>query len=208
MEPAHAAELQAALEELMRTAGIDVPEDGITPEHIQQISQKIKALMAKNASAATPIEAAVGDASLGAGGGVVTPFPRAGKHQNVLLAGQLGIIVHQLRQAITKLGGEVTIAQDVDDAISEYQKRDYSLVIIDLFMPTDREGLIVLEEIRRISVVCQINTQILILAPQVKDKGVRELCKSKGATFFLEKQEGWHKTILQYYAGEITEEAS
>ncbi len=124
--------------------------------------------------------------------------------KNVLIAGQLGIITHQLRQSFTRLGGEVTVANDVHSALEAYKNRDFGLVIIDLFMPTEAEGLRVLDEVHRLSVICKIKTDTIVLSPPSrKDKHLRDLCKSKGATIFLEKNEGWYNLILEYYQGEI-----
>lgn len=124
--------------------------------------------------------------------------------KSVLIAGQLGIITHQLRQSFTRLGGEVTVANDAHTAIEAYKNKDFGLVIIDLYMPTETEGLRVLEEVRRLSVICKIKTDTIVLSPPSrKDKHMRDLCKSKGATIFLEKNEGWYNLILEYYQGEI-----
>jgi CheY-like chemotaxis protein len=186
----HQEELQAILTGLLQLAGMKV--DGpVTPEQVKEATEHLRSTMTELKQAAS-----ASDSGMAA--------PRVRKHRNILIAGQLGIILHQLRQAITKLGGEVSIAKDMEEAIAEYQKRDYSLVIIDLYMPTEREGMIVLEEIKRLSVVCQIPTQMIVLAPMSKDKSIREQCAAKGATIFLEKMEGWHQLILQYYKGEIT----
>lgn len=189
-------QMQTALGALLELAGLQPEPDGVTPSQVQDAVDRIKAMLVQ-LKTQQQAGGVTGRASGGAGAHVVE-----GGHRHVLIAGQLGIIIHQLRQAISKLGGEVSIAKDVEQAVSEYQKRDYSLVIIDLFMPTEREGLAVLEEIRRLSVICQIPTQIMVLAPPSKEKGFRERSKSRGATFFLEKTENWHETILRYYQGE------
>jgi CheY-like chemotaxis protein len=205
------ANWNSALAEMMSLMGIEIPQEGISPELLQQANQKLKGLLeaqseiedAEDQREALENPVASSPQLNLANVTKLTPQRLNGRHRNVLITGQLGIIVHQLRQAITRQGGEVTIAKDIDEAITQYQKRDYSLVIIDLFMPTEREGLIVLDEIIRLSSACQIPTQVMVLAPQTKDSSIKERCKGKGAAFFLEKMEGWHKTILQYYHGEI-----
>lgn len=187
-------ELQSALGGLLQLVGMTA-SGPVTAGQVNEAVEKVKALLVQLKKSSN---LSAGSASSSSNGPVA--------HKNVLIAGQLGIVIHQLRQAISKLGGEVTIAKDVEEAISRYQKQDYSLVIIDLFMPSEREGLIVMEEIKRISVVCHIDTQIMVLGPPSKDNNMRELCKSKGASVFLEKAEKWHETILKYYQGEITAE--
>ncbi len=189
-------DLQSALSGLLQLVGMNA-SGTVTAAQVTEAVEKVKQLLAQLKKAAS---SPAGGA--GAAGGNTGPVT----HKNILIAGQLGIITHQLRQAISKLGGEVTITKDMDETISQYQKQDYSLVIIDVFMPTEREGMIVLEEIKRISVVCHINTQLMVLAPPSKDKSLRDLCKSKGASLFLEKTERWHETILKYYQGQISAE--
>lgn len=185
-------EMQSALENLLALADLQADGD-ITANHV---TQAVEALKRKLATPATG--GGSGTAQAGEPSRKNTSF----KNKRVLIAGQLGIITHQLKQNIGKVGGTVTIARGVDDVMAEYQKDDYALVIIDLFMPTDREGLYVLEEIKRLSLVCNISTDIVVLAPPVKDRNLREVCRSKGASVFLEKGDGWHKQIIQYFLGE------
>ena len=135
-----------------------------------------------------------------------TKAPYVGARPNfkhVLIASQTGIITHQLRKAIGKLGGEVVIAQDVNAALAAYKNQDFGLVIVDLNMPTENEGMLVLDEIHRISVICRIKTDIVVLSPPTKDKHLKELCKNKGATIFLIKNDGWHNLVEEYYRGDI-----
>lgn len=183
-------EWSSAINELMVLAGLSYRDEQVTPKAVMQAVSSLRGKI----SGAEP--------SLTGNVAVPTPQPVVGK--KVLIAGQLGIVVHQLRQAFSKLGSEVTIVRETEEVIAEYQKHDYAVVIIDLFMPTAREGLMALEEIYRISVVCKIESQIIVLAPPSKDKAVSDLCKAKGATLYLEKIEGWHKTVLQFYQGELT----
>jgi CheY-like chemotaxis protein len=199
MEPEiqRAQEMEQALSSLMELAGIGVEEAPSAKDVVKAVG-KLKLMLAHNSD----------EPGTSQGNTDSKPTPAAprmspgARHQNILIAGQLGIILHQLRQAINKLGGEVTLAKDMEAAIEEYKKREYSLVIIDLFMPTEREGMIVLEEINRTNTIMQANSQIIVLAPISKDNNLQDVCKTKGASYFLEKVDGWHNTILGIYMGE------
>lgn len=208
-ETTQSPEMEAALKNLLQLAGLPDDAPAISPKEVQAAVDKLKTLVMQLSNAGG--KQAAGSPAGGGGGGGSTSSQIAslsksqGKKdasRSVLLAGQLGIITHQLKQNLSKHGAQVMIARDVDDAIVEYQKQDYSLVVIDLFMPTEREGLIVLDEIKKLAMVCNIATDIIILAPSSKDKSLRDKCINHGANLYLEKAEGWHNTIAQFYLGE------
>jgi CheY-like chemotaxis protein len=194
MEPVHQSDqdMTDALNSLLELAGTRPTAETPTAEEVLSAINKLKQKLSSGAS--------------GSSDDLVAPAapvyrPKA-QHKNILIAGQLGIILHQLRQALNKLGGEVTLAKDMESAIEQYKKQEYSLVIIDLYMPTEREGMIVLEEINRTNMLMQANSQIVVLAPVSKDNNLQDVCRTKGAAFFLEKVDGWHNTILSIYMGE------
>jgi hypothetical protein len=45
------------------------------------------------------------------------------------------------------------------------------------------------------------SSQIVVLAPVSKDNNLQDVCKTKGASYFLEKVDGWHTTILGIFQG-------
>jgi CheY-like chemotaxis protein len=201
MEPEtqQAQEMDLALSSLLELAGIS-PMEKPSAQDVSNAVGKLKLMIASNISEQMLTQANA-PGSKSAASKPLRTGP-AGRHRNILIAGQLGIILHQLRQAINKLGGEVTLVKDMEAAIEQYKQQEYSLVIIDLFMPTEREGMIVLEEISRTNTLLKTNSQIIVLAPISKDNNLNEVCRTKGASHFLEKVDGWHNTILGIYMGE------
>ncbi len=174
-------DMQEALLELMALAGLPAHE-APSPENVQEAIEKLKkALVASSA----PGKSATGLAA-----------PK-GQHQTVLIAGQIGIILHQLRHELKKLDADITLAKNMDAAIDLFSQQAFSMVILDLFMPSEREGLIVLDEIQRARK--QTLTHVIVLAPPCKDQNLQGRCIAKGATHFLEKMDGWQKSILGIY---------
>lgn len=172
-----------------------------------QINQAVEVLKQRLAGAPPAL------ASLSEGGNPASAAvpPRRGrtsdlKGQKILIAGEIGIIAFQLKQALGRLGAEVTISKDVGEAVTEYQKQVHPLVLIDLYMPTEREGLIVLREIRKISAAMAHQPDILVLSIPSKDKRLQEACKSSGADVYLEKTEGWHKRVVDFCLGQLPED--
>lgn len=177
------ADMQAALSSLLELAGLptgEVPTAKVVQNAVDQLKHRL-------ASATDSTQ------------GVRSLLPNTGTKQ-VLIAGQLGIVLHQIRQSLTKLGAEITLVKEMEGAIEACQKSEFQLIIIDLFMPSEREGMIVLNEIQRARTSRPLD--IIVLSPPCKDQSLQDACLGKGANYFLEKTDGWHETLLALYQGE------
>lgn len=190
-------ELDKALLALLRLADIPCPNNLYSSADIKRAVSKVEhvlqtnGLMPKPGSAAAVINHEHQDNG-----------PRS---KTILMAGETGIISYQVKQAVAKLGASVTVCKDVNESIQEFQRQDYGIVLIDLNMPTEREGMMVLSEIHRISSICGLKAKIMVLAGPSKDKKLRETCLAQGAHYFLEKAEGWHKRVVDFCMGQFLE---
>ena len=117
--------------------------------------------------------------------------------KSVLIVDDLGVITYQLSVMFRNLGYDVTIAKEIYDAITKYKKRHFKLVIMDLFIPTDREGFILLDELVKLSKISDSNTIIGVMTASSK-KEHRQLCMKKGADFYIEKVEDWQSELIEY----------
>lgn len=175
-------DMQTALSSLLELAGL--PSEGPpTAKAVQSAVDQLKTRLANSKP----------------GSSIHTLLSKTG-YQNVLIAGQLGIVLHQIRQSLTKLGAEITLTKDMESAIEACHKQEFQLAIIDLFMPSEREGMIVLNEIKRMPAAQP--PEIIILSPPCKDQSLQDTCLNQGANYFLEKIDGWHETLLAVYQGE------
>ena len=71
------------------------------------------------------------------------------------------------------------------------------MVIMDLFIPTDREGFILLDELVKISKMNELNTIVGVMTASSKREH-RQLCMKKGADFYIEKVEDWQNQLVEY----------
>lgn len=117
--------------------------------------------------------------------------------KKVLIIDDLGVITYQLGVMFRNLGYEVTAAKEIYDAISKYKKTDFQLVIMDLFIPTDREGFLLLDELVKMVKMSERNTTIGVMTASSK-KEHRQLCMKKGADFYIEKVEDWQNELIEY----------
>lgn len=123
--------------------------------------------------------------------------------QAILIVDDLGIITYQLKVLLSKLGFDIETSQEVFDAISKFKKRHFKFVVMDLFIPTDREGFILLDELKKASDEMNVGTIIGIITASAK-KEHPALCKKHGADFFIEKIDDW-QTILYNKIKEIVD---
>ena len=112
----------------------------------------------------------------------------------ILIIDDLGVITYQLKVLLESFNYEIDISHEIYDAVNKYRKRNYEFVILDLFIPTDREGFMLLSELRKIADNTGRRPTIGIMTASNK-KELENICRSKGADFFLEKSADWQQKL-------------
>lgn len=120
--------------------------------------------------------------------------------KSVLVVDDLGIITYQFEILFKKIGFETVISQEINDAIDKFKKQDFGFAVIDLFIPTEREGFILLDELKKLSLLCKLNTRIIVMTASSKPE-YQTKCINRGADFFVEKTPGWQKKIIEACTG-------
>lgn len=114
--------------------------------------------------------------------------------KSILIIDDLGVITYQLSVLFQQHNFEVITSKEIYDAIEKFKKQGFDLVVMDLFIPTEREGFILLEELKKIAVSKQKPTKIGVMSASAK-KEHKQLCKMKGAEFYIEKIDDWQKEL-------------
>ena len=114
--------------------------------------------------------------------------------KTILIIDDLGVITYQLSVLFKQYNFEVITSKEIYDAIEKFKKQTFDLVIMDLFIPTEREGFILLEELKKITSSKQKITKIGVMSASAK-KEHKQLCKMKGAEFYVEKIDDWQKEL-------------
>lgn len=116
--------------------------------------------------------------------------------KTILIIDDLGVITYQLEVLFKQFGFEVITSKEIYDAIEKFKKQSFDLVIMDLFIPTEREGLILLEELKKVSSGKQKAVKIGVMSASSKREH-KQLCKMKGAEFYIEKVDDWQKELFK-----------
>lgn len=117
-------------------------------------------------------------------------------YDKVLIVDDLGVITYQLEVLFRRIGFAPLVSKEIYDAIDKFKKNEIKIVIMDLFIPTEREGFILLDELIKIIKYNNLSTKIGIITASNK-KEHKTTCLNKGANFFMEKTDNWQKTLME-----------
>ena len=67
---------------------------------------------------------------------------------------------------------------------------------MDLFIPTEREGFILLTELKKMATAYGTNTTIGVITASPR-KEIENQCRMRGADFFLEKNSNWQNELVK-----------
>ena len=122
----------------------------------------------------------------------------------ILVVDDLGVITYQLKVLLSQFEYDVDSSQEIYDAVNKFKKRKYEYVVMDLFIPTEREGFILLTELKKMANAYGINTVVGVITASPR-KEIEQQCRARGADFFLEKNSDWQNTLYSIMEGYINE---
>ena len=120
----------------------------------------------------------------------------------ILVVDDLGVITYQLKVLLSQFDYDIDCSQEIYDAVNKYKKRKYQYVVMDLFIPTEREGFILLTELKKMSEMWDVNTVVGVITASPR-KEIEQQCKLRGADFFLEKNNDWQNSLTKIMDGYI-----
>jgi len=113
----------------------------------------------------------------------------------ILIVDDLGVITYQLKVLLSQFDYDIDCSQEIYDAVNKFKKRKYQYVVMDLFIPTEREGFILLAELKKMAAAAGVNTIIGVITASPR-KEIEAQCKARGADFFLEKNSDWQNALF------------
>ncbi len=178
---------EKTFETVCRLAGVSSSAYELTPENFNTLLAKVEQNAPQKSKASVP-----------------STDP---DKEHVLVVGLLGIINYQLKTMLKRNGYEVSVVKTAEEAVQEFQKNDYKKIVIDLLMPTEFEGFRVLNEIKKIAILCNMQFDIVVMAnPTTNQEKLQSEATIHGADYFLVRSNGWHNDLLDYINGNLGQE--
>ena len=122
----------------------------------------------------------------------------------ILVVDDLGVITYQLKVLLSQFDLDIDCSQEIYDAVNKFKKRKYSYVVMDLFIPTEREGFILLTELKKLAAMYDSKTIVGVITASPR-KEIEQQCRARGADFFLEKSNDWQAQLSAIMGGYINE---
>lgn len=123
----------------------------------------------------------------------------------ILVVDDLGVITYQLKVLLSQFDLDIDCSQEIYDAVNKYKKRKYQYVVMDLFIPTEREGFILLTELKKMASMYNAKTTIGVITASPR-KETEQQCRLRGADFFLEKSNDWQNQLFKIMDEHINKE--
>ena len=114
----------------------------------------------------------------------------------ILVVDDLGVITYQLKVLLSQFDLDIDCSQEIYDAVNKYKKRKYLYVVMDLFIPTEREGFILLTELKKLAQINDVKTIVGVITASPR-KEIEQQCRLRGADFFLEKNSDWQNQLCK-----------
>ncbi len=114
--------------------------------------------------------------------------------KTVLIIDDLGVITYQLNVIMQKYGFKTLVSQEIFDALEKFKNKRFDLVVMDLFIPTEREGLMLLNELQKLIKSHNLETKIIIITASNK-KEHKKLCMERGVDIYIEKTGNWQEIL-------------
>ncbi len=120
-----------------------------------------------------------------------------GEKRKILVVDDIGVVTYQLKILFQKIGFEVDTAKDIYSAAQLIKKIVYDFIVMDLFVSTEREGFLLLDETKKIIMANNLKTKIIVVTASTKGEH-KVKCLNRGANKFLEKDTGWQEELVKY----------
>ena len=120
-----------------------------------------------------------------------------GDKRKIPVVDDIAVVTYQLKILYQKMGFEVDTAKDIYGAAKLIRKSIYDFIIMDLFVSTEREGFLLLDETKKVVMQNNLKTKIIVIT--ASSKGEHKVkCLNRGANMFLQKDTGWQDELVKF----------
>ncbi|GBF23335.1 ATP-dependent protease Lon [Candidatus Gastranaerophilus sp. (ex Termes propinquus)] len=116
---------------------------------------------------------------------------------NVLIVDDMELSIYQLTTMLKKIGMNICVARNKQEALAEMKKKTFDYVIIDLFLPDAEDGFELIKESQNIKNRDNKDFKLVVISGTDDKKMVQE-CYKLGVDEFISKQPDWHERVLRF----------
>ena len=122
---------------------------------------------------------------------------------NVLIVDDMELSIFQLTSMLKKIGMNVFVARNKEEAISEFKKKHFDYIIVDLFLFFSEDGFSLVEAANQFKNEQNKNFKLLVVSG-TDDKQMVQKCYSLGVDEFISKQPDWHEKVMKFISNSVS----
>ena len=116
---------------------------------------------------------------------------------NVLIVDDMELSIYQLTTMLKKIGMNVFVARNKDEAIGEIKKKHFDFLVLDLFLPDAQDGFELIKFANEFKQEQSGSFKILTISG-TDNKDVIQEAYRLGVDEFIPKQQDWHEKIMKF----------
>ncbi len=118
---------------------------------------------------------------------------------NVLIVDDMELSIYQLTSMLKKIGVNVFVSRNKEEAVTEIKKKHFDYIIVDLFLPDAKDGLDLVEFANhyRQENIDKADYKIMVISG-TDDANLIQEVYGKGVDEFISKQPKWHEKVMKF----------
>jgi len=114
----------------------------------------------------------------------------------ILMIDNVGFIMQRVKQQLSRQEYTIEIFNDVSKAIDKIKREPFDFIILNILIPTEREGTMFLKEVKAILADRKVKPKIIITGDAIK-KELLIYLKENGIRHILERRLDWITKLLE-----------
>jgi len=116
---------------------------------------------------------------------------------NVLIIDDTELSIFQLSTMLQKIGMNVYVARNKEEALAEFKKKNFDFLVLDLYLPDYKDGFELIKEANRIKNEENRDFKIIAISGTDNPQIIQEAYKLD-IDEFISKAPQWHEQVLKF----------
>lgn len=121
---------------------------------------------------------------------------------NVLIVDDTELSIFQLTTMLNKIGMNVYVARNKEEAMAEFKKKNFDFLVLDLYLPDCEDGFDLIKEANRLRVEENKDFKIVCVSGTDNSEIVQKAYKLE-IDDFVPKSPKWHEDVLKFISNAI-----
>ena len=114
----------------------------------------------------------------------------------VIMVDNVGFIMYRIKLQLTKEDCVIDTFNDVTRALEKIRKEPYNFIVLNILIPTEREGMMFLNEMKSILAERKVKPKIIITGDAIR-KELMQYLRESGINHIIERKPDWITKLME-----------